>query len=243
MRRGMALTLLLSVSTATALGAAPRLALAADGATEQLPEPRASYTADTVVEIAGDRVVHKVYHAGGMERQELNLDGLFQITILRPDLGRAFVIQPGLDDYIELPIDEAYLLPLPSALHDFRVESLGEVREGGEDTVKYRLSSPEQEGKGAEGSVPGGAEGEVEGESKQDLDVLVWSTADGIIMRVEGEIDFEGMPEGILLLRRNVQRGELDPTLFEPEIAQSTFDPARPPAIPDFIRELGESSP
>ena len=239
MRRVIALTLVLPLFAVVGRGA--------DADAEQLPEPRASYTADMVVEIAGDRVVHKVYHAGGMERQELNLDGLYQITILRPDLGRAFVIQPGLDDYIELPIDEAYLLPLPTALHDFRVESLGEAREGGEDTVKYRLSSPEEQasllGQGAEGNVGGGAEGEVEGESKQDLDVLVWSTPDGIIMRVEGEIDFEGTPEGILLLRRNVQRGEIDPTLFEPEIAQSTFDPARPPAIPEFIRELGESSP
>jgi len=240
MRRVIALTLLLTTSTAALQGAAQ----GADGATEQLPEPRASYTADTVVEIAGDRVVHKVYHAGGMERQELNLDGLYQITILRPDLGRAFVIQPGLDDYIELPIDEAYLLPLPSALHDFQVESLGKAREGGEDTVKYRLSSPEEEQAADQGPAQGGgAEGEVEGESKQELDVLVWSTADGIIMRVEGEIDFEGTPEGILLLRRNVKRGELDPTLFEPEIAQSNFDPARPPVIPDFIREMGESSP
>lgn len=235
MRRVIALTLLLTTSAVAVR--------ATDAEAEQLPEPRASYTADTVVEIAGDRVIHKVYHAGGLERQELNLDGLYQITILRPDLGRAFVIQPGLDDYIELPIDEAYLLPLPSALHDFRVESLGRAREGGEETVKYRLSSPEGKRKAAEGQAGGGAEGEVEGESKQELDVLVWSTADGIIMRVEGEIDFEGTPEGVLLLRRNVQRGELDPKLFEPEIAQSTFDPDRPPAIPDFIRELGESSP
>lgn len=233
MRRVIALTLLLTTSAVAGR--------ATDAEAEQLPEPRASYTADTVVEIAGDRVIHKVYHAGGLERQELNLDGLYQITILRPDLGRAFVIQPGLDDYIELPIDEAYLLPLPSALHDFRVESLGRAREGGEETVKYRLSSPEGKRKAAEGQAGGGAEGE--GESKQELDVLVWSTADGIIMRVEGEIDFEGTPEGVLLLRRNVQRGELDPKLFEPEIAQSTFDPDRPPAIPDFIRELGESSP
>ena len=233
MRRVIALTLLLTTSAVAGR--------ATDAEAEQLPEPRASYTADTVVEIAGDRVIHKVYHAGGLERQELNLDGLYQITILRPDLGRAFVIQPGLDDYIELPIDEAYLLPLPSALHDFRVESLGRAREGGEETVKYRLSSPEGKRKAAEGQAEGGAEGE--GESKQELDVLVWSTADGIIMRVEGEIDFEGTPEGVLLLRRNVQRGELDPKLFEPEIAQSTFDPDRPPAIPDFIRELGESSP
>ena len=233
MRRVIALTLLLTTSAVAGR--------ATDAEAEQLPEPRASYTADTVVEIAGDRVIHKVYHAGGLERQELNLDGLYQITILRPDLGRAFVIQPGLDDYIELPIDEAYLLPLPSALHDFRVESLGRAREGGEETVKYRLSSPEGKRKVAEGQAGGGAEGE--GESKQELDVLIWSTADGIIMRVEGEIDFEGTPEGVLLLRRNVQRGELDPKLFEPEIAQSTFDPDRPPAIPDFIRELGESSP
>jgi hypothetical protein len=189
---------------------------------DSLPEFRASFTADAVVEIGGERVVHKVYHAAGLERQEMLVDGLPQVTILRPDLDRAFVIQPGLEDYLELPLDEAALVPGLHDLQGYEVESLGAAREGGEPAGRYRLTRRGDE---------------------QALDLEVWLTEDGIIMRIEGEMAFEGTPEHVLLIRRSVQRGEQDPALFEPDAALAAMANGQLLQMPDFPENLGEGAP
>ncbi|MGF1610921.1 MAG: hypothetical protein ACFCUQ_16075 [Kiloniellales bacterium] len=188
---------------------------------EALPAFRASFSADAVVEVGGERIVHRVYHAAGLERQEMLVDGLPQVTILRPDLDRAFVIQPGLDDYLELPLDEATLVPGLHDLENYEVEALGAAREGGEAVTRYRLSRQDEE---------------------QSLELQAWLTEDGIIMRLEGEMTFEGTPEHILLIRRDVQRGEQDPVLFEPEAARASISGGRELEMPEFPRNLGEAA-
>lgn len=199
------------------------LLAAAPVSAQELPPSLASYTADSVVEVAGQRLVQKIYHDRGRERQEMNIDGLFQVTILRPDLDQAFVIQPGLDHYIELSIAEAALIPVPGPADGYAAEPLGEEREGGEPTVKFQLASTD------------GAE--------QFFDMLVWITDDGIVMRMEGEIAFEGVLEPVLLIRRNVQRAQQDAALFEPRLALATIIEENRVTVPQDHKGIGNTGP
>lgn len=188
---------------------------------ESLPEFRASFSADAVAEVGGGRIVHRVWHSAGLERQEMLVDGLPQVTILRPDLDRAFVIQPGLDEYLELPIDEATLVPGLPDLEGYDAEALGAAREGGEPVTRYRLSRHDE---------------------RQSLDLEAWLTADGIIMRLEGEMAFEGTPEHVLLIRRDVDRGAQDPRLFDPEATLAAMSAGQELEMPAFPRNLGEAA-
>lgn len=192
-------------------------------AAAELPPPRASFSADAVVEVGGERIVHKVYHSAGQERQEMEVDGLVQVTILRPDLDSAFVIQPGLEDYLELPIEEAALLPGPELLPEHETEMVGEGREGGEPVTKYRLFTPE---------------GEVTG-----FELVISVTEDGIVMRAEGAMTFEGEKESVLLIRRDVKRGPQDPALFDPELAQQAMEEEYGIDVPDSHKNIGRTGP
>ena len=187
----------------------------------ELPAQRASFTADGVVQIHQDRVSYKVYHLAGKERQEMRVDGLYQINILRPDLDRAWVVQPEANSSIELPLDEVRFLPTPGAPGHHVVDEIGQAREGGEVTTKYRVSSTAQ--------------------AERRLDVLLWVTDDGITMRVEGEVEFEGEMENVMLLRRDVARGPLDPAIFEPQDIPMVVGPEA--VVPEGHGETGTEEP
>ena len=209
-----------------ALAACLLAAAARADPTETLPPPRASFTADSVVEIGGDRLVLKIFHDRGRERQEMLIDGLHQVTILRPDRDKAFVLQGGVDELIELPLAEVALTPLmgqtppmgQDADYDITVE--GREREGGEETTKFDFSGADRGGR--------------------RFNVALWVTDDGIIMRMEGEIEFEGTMEGVLMLRRSVERGKLDAGLFEPTERDSSGDPTAPETVPPVSKEVSK---
>ena len=135
---------------------------------EDLPPPKATYTADGVFQIGGDRVVFKLYHQEGKERHEMSIDGLFQITLLRPDLDKGYIIQPAAKSVVELPLDEVSFLPVWRTPGERIIELLGPAKEGGEATTKYRVFSNEL--------------------AERQLDVVMWVTDDGITMRLEGEV-------------------------------------------------------
>ena len=204
-----------TILMATLMCAGPAAAAA------ELPAQRASFTADGVVQIDQDRVVFKVYHLAGKERQEMSVDGLYQITILRPDLDKAWVVQPAANSSIELPLDEVLFLPAPGTSGEHVVREIGKAREGGEATTKYRMFSTEQ--------------------AERHVDVLLWITDDGITMRLEGEFEIEGVMESIMLLRRDVARGPLDPAIFDPEDIPLVADPD--PGVPENHREIGIEGP
>ena len=206
-----------------ALAACLLAAAARADPTETLPLPRASFTADSVVEIGGDRLVLKVFHDRGRERQEMLIDGLYQVTILRPDRDTAFVLQGGVDELIELPLAEVALTPLMGQDADYDIAVEGREREGGEETTKFDFSGADRGGR--------------------RFNVALWVTDDGIIMRMEGEIEFEGTMEGVLMLRRSVERGKLDAGLFEPTRLDPASDPTAPETGPPVYREMDGGFP
>ena len=67
----------------------------------------------------------------------MNFDGRIQVTILRPDLDRAFLLIPHQDTAYEMFLDEVGPLAFPIANVQYDVErDTVEILEG-EDTVKY----------------------------------------------------------------------------------------------------------
>ena len=188
---------------------------------EDLPPPKATYTADGVYQIGGDRVVFKLYHQEGKERHEMSIDGLIQITLLRPDLDKGFIIQPAAKSVVELPLDEVSFLPVWRTPGERVIEPLGPAKEGGEATTKYRVFSNEF--------------------AERQLDVVMWVTDDGITMRLEGEVEFEGELESILFIGRDVIRQPLDPEIFDP--TSNKLSASSNSDVPETHREVGIDGP
>ena len=171
----------------------------------ELPAETASFIADGVVQIGDERLDFKVFHDVGRERHEMAIDDLFQITILRPDLGTAYLVQPEADSYIPLPLEDISLWPRYRIQGGYRIERQARELEDGETTTRFRIRGSET--------------------APIEMDVLVWITDDGIEMRLEGEMEVEGILENVVLMRRNVRRQPIDPTLFDPAEALLVLSP------------------
>ncbi len=172
-------------------------------ASDTLPAPEASYSADTLVRYAGEALEMKTLNRGAWERQEFVLDDQTQVAILRPDRNRAYVMFLESRQLFELPYAEAALLPAFTELRDLDTEKLSDLTMEGEAVGHFQVTR-----------MP---EGEAAEEDPVVLDL--WVTPDGIIMKAEGEILVDGYREPLQLLRKNVRRQELDPEVFEPSLA------------------------
>ncbi|NIA68753.1 hypothetical protein HBA54_09135 [Pelagibius litoralis] len=172
-------------------------------ASDVLPAPTASYSADTLVRYAGETLEMKTLNRGPWERQEFILDEQTQVTILRPDRNRAYVMFVESRQLFELPYAEAALLPSIGVLRSRETTKLSDTTLAGEAVGHFQVFQ-EFEGDGAE-------------EEPAVLDL--WVTPDGIVMKAEGEILVDGYREPLQLLRKNLQRRDLDPDVFEPSIA------------------------
>ncbi|HIC80778.1 MAG TPA: hypothetical protein EYH07_14890 [Kiloniellaceae bacterium] len=173
------------------------------GQADLLPAPRASYTAETLVTYAGDSLEMKTLHRGSWERQEFTVDELIQVTILRPDRNRAYMMFLQSGQLFEMPYAEAALLPPIGELRTFEVRKLAEEEIEGE-TVGHFQAIRRPTGEGAE--------------EREPVVLDLWVTADGIVMKAEGEILVDGFRETLQIERRNIRRQTLDPDLFEPSI-------------------------
>ncbi len=193
--------------------------LAAHPTAAQLPDRQVAYSADSVVEFGDDRLVGKSFHDRGRERHELSIDGFDQITILRPDLGRAFVIQPAAGSLIELSIAEAVILPPISTLYRYEAKKVGRETIRGERTARFQLTNPQ--------------------EMFGPTELTVWITDDAIVVRMESEIEVEGELRKVVLEHRNVVRGDLDPVLFDPLYQAVSEDSAQPASLPETMGKDG----
>lgn len=169
-----------------------------------LPAPRASYTAETLVTYSGDSLEMKTLHRGSWERQEFTVDEQLQVTILRPDRNRAYMMFLQGGQLFEMPYAEAALLPPIGDLRTFEVRKLSEGEIEGE-TVGHFQAVRRPTGEGAE--------------EREPVVLDLWVTADGIVMKAEGEIVVDGFREPLQIERRNIRRQTLDPGLFEPSIS------------------------
>lgn len=160
-----------------------------------LPTQRASYAADQTLAVNGVELTAAVNHLRGMERRRMTADGLSSLVLVRPDKGKAWQIQPDMGMAMELPIADPEVGIDVSLLH--RLDAVPEAKEtvAGLPVTRYRVQGAYPEGGGFDGRV--------------------WSTDEGLYVRVEGTATDGGEPQTVRLELGNVRIGPQDPALFE----------------------------
>ncbi|MEX0922946.1 MAG: DUF4412 domain-containing protein [Rhodovibrionaceae bacterium] len=168
---------------------------------EDFPKLTTSYSADQLIETTQGDIVSKVYHDGGRQRTEMQLQGMQQISIVRPDQQRIVMVMPQMNMAMEMPFNNELTQRNPEyRIRDYPTEALGRETLQGEEVTKYKVTDP------------GGSIGHA------------WVTDDGIFVRMEGG---EGQ-EQVVIQRSNIQRGPQDAALFEPpaDVPVTKMDPA-----------------
>jgi hypothetical protein len=174
----------------------PCAAIAAD-----FPKLTASYSADQVIETGQGNIVSRVYHDSGKQRTEMQLQGMQQVSIVRPDQQRILMVMPQMNMAMEMPFNNELTARNPEyRIREFPTEVVGSETMQGEQVTKYRVTDPN-------GDVG-----------------YAWVTDDGIFVRMEGG----NAQEHVVIQRSNIQRGAQDPSLFEaPDgVPVTKMDPA-----------------
>lgn len=164
------------------------LALPATASAAELPELDAAYSADQLIETTEGNISSRVYHEGGKQRTEMQLQGMQQVVIVRPDQQRILMVVPQMGVVMEMPFDNEMTMLNPEyRLRDYDTEVVGQETMNGEAVTKYEVTDPS----GRVGNV--------------------WATEDGVFLRMEGG----NGQEHVVIQRSNIQRGAQDPAMFE----------------------------
>jgi len=167
------------------------------------PRPQASFSATRVMASGGMQLSGPLYHDHGKERWERDAQGMQQVMIMRPDLQKAFMLMPQMNMAIEMALGDAPSVPSPETYAQGEPVAVGQESIAGEATTRYR-----SEGQSARGPFV----------------MHFWVTADGIVMRMQGE-----SPDGSLESRlEGLRRGPQDSALFElpPGVQAMPVNPA-----------------
>ncbi|MEQ8266320.1 MAG: DUF4412 domain-containing protein [Parvibaculum sp.] len=155
-----------------------------------LTPPDVGYSATRTVNAAGTEISGKLYSENGNERWEMTMQGMRQISILRPDQQKIFMYMPDMNMAMEMGREEAKTYGIEQIPESVEAEAIGEETIDGEQTTKYRVIPTEKMG---------------------DVDVTVWLTEDGIPVKAAGE-----SPRGPFTMQlTNLERGTQDAALFE----------------------------
>lgn len=179
--------------------AAVVLALAACAGTPPAMAPRApapagglAYSATQIIETTPGPFRNRVYVDGDRERQDANLGGGTVTTILRRDLGVAWLLDPRRQEYEEVTLETAAPASVEARFAGLTPQRVGMATLEGERVVRHAWAA---------------ADGRVAGWS--------WVGADGITRRAELLPDpASGAPAAVIRLQE-VQPGPQDPALFE----------------------------
>ena len=160
-----------------------------------LPEPKADFSADSVLQTTALQVTSKVFYSPGMERREHRTPAGTQIIIVRHDKKLIWVLLPEQKRYIEtaLPETQAVAGNLPPGSKVDKSKIGAEVVNG-VPTDKYRVAITQ----------PGGA----------TLKGIMWTSPDDIIVKMQVNTAARGSNMDLRLELRNLQRGKQDPQLF-----------------------------
>ena len=174
-------------------GAAPRPAQAPAG--ELLGDARVPFSADRTLTVDGRTFSGRVYHTPGRQRHEQMLEGIQQVVILRADRAQGWLVVPSLKSYVEFVFPRAVAELSDPAL---RGTPLGQETVNGVRTTKYRVEHTARDGTTADG--------------------YLWVSAEGIVMRLDGEVRGKGnggKPTPFSLELSNVRVGAQDAGLFD----------------------------
>lgn len=179
--------------------------MAAAGA--DIPASNAAYSADSVIRVGDVALQGRVYHDRGLERREINFQGMEQVVIRRSDLNHVYVAMPAMGMGMEMDLDAAPYPTPEEYLEGLDATAVGQEDVAGLEATKYRLSGTDPDGGTFDGHL--------------------WITEDGITLRLEGTVTAGGRTEDVLMELDNVEVGPQDPALFErPD--NVTFMPVNP---------------
>jgi hypothetical protein len=181
-------TLVAAALLAAALAPAP-------AAAKSWPEPKVAYSADSFTRSGDLTMESKVFRAPGKERRELTTGGQTQIMILRLDKKTAYTLMPEAKLYIETSLADAQAESGDIAGSEVSQTVVGEETLDGVKTTKSKIAVRQAGG------------GRFEG--------FVWSTKDGIVMRLEGGEPRGGASGQIITWLENLKIGPQDDSLFE----------------------------
>ncbi len=170
---------------------------------DQLPVPKASYSADVSFESKGKAFGGHIYVDGAKERREVtNASGVSTIAIIRRDQGRVYDLKPARKLAVAMRMaaaEAAGKTGAPGADVDsfYGVEGKIEGKEAiaGLDTTKYHFK--------------------IDGGPGLTVDAMVWSTDDGVVVRVVGNTSIENDTPPSRMELKNIMRGPQDASLFE----------------------------
>lgn len=153
-------------------------------------EPRVEYSADSYFESEGASIKSKVSHAPGKERREM--EGM--VMIVRRDKKVVWQLMPEMKKYMENPIGKD---DKKSDISDYKIEQtiVGPDVVEGMNTTKYKVVMTDKSGDRYTG--------------------LMWSTKDGIMVKLDAEGEHKGRKAKMKNYLRNIKIARQDPKLFE----------------------------
>jgi hypothetical protein len=178
---------------ALALAGGPALGTPASAAT--LPQPTDSYAADVSLDVGATHLAGTVRHDHGRELRTVDTNYGRQTFLVRPDRGRAWLLQAGLGVALEVELNSPELGIDLNRL--YRIDAVPRGREtiAGLPVTRYRLA------------------GEVVKNSRFEGDV--WATDSGMLVKIDGTATDSGRPQPIRMMLANIRRGPQDPSNFE----------------------------
>ena len=195
-------------------------ALAAPAWAETLPFPKASYSADATFESRGHQTLAHLNIDHDKERRVVKLtDTAESVVIIRRDKGKLYRLSPSGRAAVEMRTSTAAASGETGppganvdALYGIDAVAQGKKTIAGQPTTKFHIKS---------------------GDGSAMVDADVWSTDDGIVMRIVGKNPFDSEePPGKIELS-NVTRGPQDATLFEVPKGTEVFSAGGDPVAPE----------
>jgi len=166
-------------------------------AAEKMQQPKVEYSADTYFKTEQVSFNGRVYHAlGGKDRQEMDMEGTTQITIMRMDKQLAWILMPDSKMYMETDLNTGKKDNREITDCDIDQNISGSETVNGIKATKSSISM----------SCPDGIQ------YKGDM----WATKDGIMVKMVAT----GKTKGSKTVRietelRNLKIGKQNPSLFE----------------------------
>jgi hypothetical protein len=159
-----------------------------------LPTLRTAYDATAAIDFGTTHIDSTVNADGQKERRTFDTKAVQQTVLIRHDQGKAYLIIPAFNTAMSMDngqIPGGYDLEM---LQTIPVTAEGTETIDGVKATRYAVS-----GQSAQGSFAG----------------QVWSTADGIILKVDGTAQHDGKTTPVKIILANLHIRPQDPALFE----------------------------
>jgi hypothetical protein len=162
-----------------------------------LPEPKVEFSADSYVQTGNYTSESKIYRSMDKERRELDLGDSKQVVISRMDKNVIWMLMPAQNLYMEMSLSDQ---KTKQGAGEFSYEEItqtvvGEEMIEGMKSIKSKISVKDFSGTTFQG--------------------YMWTTKDGITLKMDTVTVGKGQPFQIKMHLKNVKIGKQDPNIFE----------------------------